>query len=161
MIYDETAAVDHNWVEAVIEGNTVECQKVGYKAKRNSQNVFVMGKPDVQAFTLGTSEVEDFVYEFAYMQYIKFLRGFGINDINATATTFRGRTFEIAETIGDPRSAAFVRPAGAVTNIFKGCEVMGIEWSHEVGEAASKAMVTIRAKKAEMAKGEAGGGFTI
>lgn len=161
MIYDETAAVDHNWVEVVIEGKTLHAKKIGYKAKRNVQNVFRMGKRVVQAFTLGTSEVEDFTYEFDYIAGIEFLSIFGVNDLNATNTDFAGRVFEIVETIGDPRSAAFVRPVGSVANVLKGCEVIGCEWSHEVGEAASLMSFTIRAKELDGAKGAAGGGFKL
>jgi hypothetical protein len=159
MIYQENAAVDFNWVTLMIEGQPVKAKKHGFKVARSTSDVFRYGSNEVQAFTLGTVKVEDTTIEFDYMGAMTVKRIFGITDQNAATTALAGREFEMIEDVRDPRPVA--GNAGGETNIAKGCEVVGVEWSVEAGEAATPMTWIVKIKKLEMARGAAGGGFTL
>lgn len=158
MIYREGAAVDSNWVTLIIEGQPVRCKKTEFSAKRNKANVMRQGSDSVQAYTLGTNEVEDSTWEFDYMGGVSFMRIFGVTDQNPTITSFAGREFEAIEYVSDPRPLG---TAGGHTNIAKGCEIIGIKWGHEKSEAASTFSVTVAIKRLEIFRGAAGGGATL
>lgn len=158
MIYDEQSAVDANWRTLIIEGKPVRCKKTEFSAKRNKENVTRSGSDSVQAFTIGTNEVEDSTWEFDYMGGVSFMRIFGITDQNPTVTSFAGRVFEALEYVADPRPLG---TAGGHTNIAKGCEVIGIKWGFEQGPAAGTFSVTVAIKRLEIFRGAAGGGATL
>lgn len=158
MIYREDSAVDANWRTLIIEGKPVRCKKTEFSAKRNTQNVYRSGSDSVEAFTIGTNEVEDSTWEFDYMGGVSFMSIFGVNDTNPTLTSFAGRVFEALEYVADPRPLG---TAGGHVNIAKGCEVIGIKWGHEQSEAASTYSVVVKIKRLEIFRGSAGGGATL
>jgi hypothetical protein len=158
MIYDERSAVDANWRTLIIEGQPVRCKKTEFSAKSNTENVLRSGSDSVEAYTIGTNEVEDSTWEFDYMGGVAFMRIFGVTDQNPTLTSFAGREFEAVERVSDPRPLG---TAGGHTNIAKGCRVIGIKWGFEQGPAAATFSVTVKIRKVEVFRGAAGGGATL
>ncbi len=162
MIYTPSTAVDANWRTLIIEGQPVPCKKTEFSAKRNTENVFRSGSDSVEAYTIGTNEVEDCTIEFDYMAAVKFVRVFGVSDVNPLLTSFAGRVFEMLERVADPRPLiAAVGNAGGHTNIAKGCEVIGFKWGFEQGPGVATTSVMVKIKRLEIHRGAAGGGFTL
>jgi hypothetical protein len=163
MIYREKSAVDANWRKLMIEGQEIPVKKTDFEVKRDTEKVLRSGKNRAQARTLGIENVEDSTWEFDYMGGVKFMSVFGVNDINATVTSFAGREFEAIEHVSDPRTGltAVVGNAGAHTNIVKGCEVIGFKWSFEQGPASATLTVVVSILEAVLFRGAAGGGATL
>jgi hypothetical protein len=157
MIYQRNKAPDFNWVTLFAGGgDPVEAKKHGFKATRATQKVMRYGSNKAVARTIGTSVVEDTALEFDWMGAIKFLGNLGITDYNVLQVPLAGKTFEMVEGIRDPETNLF-KSAGGVTNVAKGCEIVGVEWNHEAGENASPLTITVSILDLDIAKGDKGG----
>lgn len=155
MRFQRSKAVDFNWITLRVNGAIVRAKKHGFKASRAVAEVFRYGSNEVEAFTIGTSKVEDSVLEFDMMGAVTMFEAFGVNDINLARVHMAGKTFEIVERVSDPDTG--LTGAGGYTNIGKGCEVIGIEWSPEATEGATAMSWTVKIKSMDIAKGDLGG----
>jgi hypothetical protein len=159
MIYNPAVAVDFNYVTLLIEGQPIKAKKHGFKVVRETEDVVRYGKNEVEAYTIGTTKVEPATIEFDYMGAKTIKRIFGITDQGAATISLAGREFEMVEDVRDPRPV--LSNVGGETNVAKGCEVVGVEWNFEAGPAATPMTWTVKIKTMEMARGAAGGGFTL
>jgi hypothetical protein len=140
MIHNQEKAISQVWARIYIGPSPIECSKYSFKDKETIARVRLIGSKKVVAFTQGIYEAEDTVIEMPAMQfYGLFLPSLGATDNNPSITSLT-QTFEIVETIRDPDTFS---SSGDVTNIAKGCRVIGIEKSTETTEAATMVMVTI------------------
>lgn len=156
MRFQRHKAVDFNWITLRINGAIVRAKKHGFKVARAVGEVYRYGSNEVEAFTIGTSKVEDSVIEFDMMGAVSIFEAFGVNDINAARVFMAGKTFEIVERVQDPDTNPLTN-AGGWTNIGKGCEVIGIEWSPEATEGATAMSWTVKIKSMDIARGDLGG----
>jgi hypothetical protein len=141
MIYNVNKAVSQVWARVYVGPTPIECSKYAFKDKETIARVRLIGSKRVVAFTQGIYEAEDTVIEMPAMQfYGLFLPSLGATSSNPTLTQVSSREFEIVETIRDPD---FLAGAGDVTNIAKGCRVIGFEKATENTEAAVMVSVTV------------------
>jgi hypothetical protein len=161
MIFQKDKAPDFNWVTLFANGAEVAAKKHGFKQTRATQKIKRYGSPKDVARTRGTVTVEDTVIEFDWMGAVKFMQSLGVTDYNLAPVDLVGKTFEMVEGIRDPETNIF-KSAGGLTNVAKGCEVVGAEWSSEASENASPLSITVSILDLDIAKGDKGGaGMTM
>lgn len=140
MLYNDNKAIDQNWARIYAGPDPIECSKYALKDKVTVAKVRQIGSKKVNAFTIGIYEAEDTVIEMPAMAfYGLFLPSLGATEVNGVLVGASDREFELVETISDPSPLG----AGSVTNIAKGCRVIGFEKSTENTEAATMVSVTI------------------
>jgi hypothetical protein len=156
MIFQKEKAPDFNWVTLFANNDEVAAKKHAFKATRQTQKIKRYGSNKDVARTIGTANVDDTVIEFDWMGAVKFLKALGVTDYSLVQVGLAGKTFEMIEGIRDPETNIF-KSAGGLTNIAKGCEVVGAEWSSEAGENASTLSITVSILDLDIAKGDKGG----
>lgn len=156
MFFQKRKAVDFNWVTLRIRGVEVKAKKHGIKVARTTQKVTRYGSNIAQARTVGTVNVEDTVIEFDLMAATTILNAFGVTDGSIAKVYLTGQTFEMTEDVRDPDINPLTS-AGGWSHAAKDCEIVGVEWSHEVGENASPMMWTVSILDVDIAKGSLGG----
>jgi hypothetical protein len=163
MIYQEQKAIDSNWCKLMMSGLSADpllVTKYALKDKRTVEKIRVVGSSIVRAFTRGIYEAEDTVIEMhALAFYTKFLPRLGATVQNAQIVGAVGKVFELSEYVADPDKGPF--GAGGVTNLAKGCEVIGFESSTENTEKATVVMVTISIKEIVWGQSGLGGGISL
>ena len=155
MVFQKQKAVDFNWITLRVNGAIVRAKKHGFKVARTVADVVRYGSNEVEAFTTGTVKVEDSTIEFDMMAATTMFNAFGVTDISLARKHMAGNVFEIVERVADPDTG--LTGAGGWTNIGKGCEVIGIEWSPEATEGATAMTWTIKIKSMDIARGDLGG----
>ena len=141
MFYNEQKAVSQVWARIYLGPDPIECSKYAFKDKETITRVRLVGSKKVVAFTQGIYEAEDTAIEMPAMQfYGKFLPSLGATDNNPSLTLISRREFEIVETIRDPDTSSGVQD---VTNIAKGCRVIGFEKTTENTEAATMVVIQV------------------
>jgi hypothetical protein len=156
MRFQKRKAVDFNWVTLRIKGVEVKAKKHGFKVARTTQKVTRYGSNVAEARTIGMVNVDDSVIEFDIMAATTILNAFGVTDGNIAKVYLTGQSFEMTEDVRDPDPNPLTG-AGGMTNLAKGCEIIGVEWSGEVGENASAMSWTISILDMDIAKGDLGG----